>query len=40
MTEIFLVLGKQGYIPPIIGGLGPTLAFLAYSYFGVIRKSA
>ena len=40
MTEICLVLGKQGYIPPIIGGLGPTLAFLAYSYFGVIRKSA
>ncbi|MCI5800367.1 MAG: LptF/LptG family permease [Victivallales bacterium] len=39
MTEIFLVLGKQGYIPPFIGGVGPTLAFLFYSYFFVIRKS-
>ena len=39
MTEIFLVLGKQGYVPPFIGGVGPTLAFLFYSYFFVIRKS-
>ena len=39
MTEVFLVLGKQGYVPPIIGGVGPTFAFLLYSYFGVIRKS-
>jgi len=38
LTEIFLVLGKQGYVPPIIGGLGPTIVFLIYSYFGVIRK--
>ncbi len=40
LTELFLALGKQGYIPPVIGGLGPTFAFLLYSYFGVIRKSA
>lgn len=40
MTEIFLVLGQKGYVPPIIGGVGPTFAFLLYSYFGVIRKSA
>ena len=39
MTEIFLVLGKQGYVPPFIGGVGPTLAFLLYSYIFVIRKS-
>ena len=39
MTEVFLVLGKQGYLPPIIGGVGPTFAFVLYSYFGVIRKS-
>ena len=39
MTEVFLVLGKQGYLPPIVGGVGPTFAFLLYSYFGVIRKS-
>ena len=40
MTEIFLVLGQQGYVPPLVGGVGPTFAFLLYSYFGVIRKSA
>lgn len=39
MTEIFLILGQQGFIPPIVGGFGPTFAFLLYSYFGVIRKS-
>lgn len=39
LTEIFLVLGKQGYIPPLIGGAGPMFVFLLYSYFGVIRKS-
>jgi len=39
MTEIFLVLGKQGFVPPIVGGLTPTLAFIFYSWFFVIRKS-
>ncbi len=39
LTEIFLVCGKQGLIPPIIGGIGPTLGFLFYSYWFVIRKS-
>ena len=40
MTEVFLVLGQQGYVHPLIGGVGPTFIFLLYSYFGVIRKSA
>ena len=40
LTEICLILGQQGFLPPIIGGMGPTFAFLLYSYFGVIRKSA
>ena len=39
MTEIFLVLGKQGIVPPIIGGLTPTVAFLLYGWFFVIRKA-
>ena len=39
LTEIFLILGQQGYIPAIVGGVGPTFGFLLYSYFGVIRKS-
>lgn len=38
-TEIFLVLGKQGYVPPIVGGLAPTVAFLLYGWFFVIRKA-
>ncbi len=39
LTEIFLVLGKQGIVPPIIGGLTPTIAFLLYGWFFVIRKA-
>ncbi|MBQ9338109.1 MAG: LptF/LptG family permease [Lentisphaeria bacterium] len=39
LTEIFLVLGKQGFVPPIVGGLAPTAAFVFYSWFFVIRKS-
>lgn len=40
MTEIALILGQQGFVPPIIGGAGPTLIFMIYSYFSVIRKAA
>ena len=40
LTEIFLILGQQGIVPPLVGGAGPTIAFVLYSYFGVIRKSA
>lgn len=39
LTEIFMVLGKQGIVPPIIGGLAPTVGFIIYGYFGVVRKS-
>lgn len=39
LTEIFLLLGKTGIVPPIIGGLTPTVAFLIYGYFGIIRKA-
>ena len=39
LTEIFLVLGKQGFVPPIIGGLTPTIVFMLYGWFFVIRKS-
>ena len=39
LTEIFLVLGKQGFVPPIVGGLTPTLAFLFYGWFFVVRKA-
>lgn len=39
LTEIFLVLGKQGFVPPVIGGLTPTVAFMLYGWFFVIRKA-
>ena len=39
LTEIFLVLGKQGFVPPIVGGLTPTIAFMLYGWFFVIRKA-
>ncbi len=39
LTEIFLVLGKQGFVPPYIGGLAPTAVFVFYSWFFVIRKA-
>ena len=38
-TEVFLVLGKKGFVPPIVGGLAPTVAFLLYGWFFVIRKA-
>jgi len=39
LTEIFLVLGKQGFVPPAVGGLTPTIAFLFYGWFFVVRKA-
>ena len=39
LTEIFLVLGKQGFVPPAVGGLTPTIVFLLYGWFFVVRKS-
>ena len=39
LTEIFLVLGKQGFVPPIVGGLTPTIIFLFYGWFFVVRKA-
>ena len=39
LTEIFLVLGKQGIVPPYIGGLFPTVVFILYGWFFIVRKS-
>ena len=39
LTEIFLVLGKQGFVPPAVGGLTPTIVFLFYGWFFVVRKA-
>jgi len=39
LTQIFLVLGKQGVVPPIIGGLAPTVSFMVFGWFFVIKRS-
>lgn len=39
MTEVFMLLGKQGVLPPIVGGLAPTVAFALYGWFFLIRKA-
>ena len=39
LTEIFLVLGKQGFVPPFVGGLLPTVVFILYGWFFIVRKS-
>ncbi|MBE6366804.1 MAG: YjgP/YjgQ family permease [Lentisphaerae bacterium] len=40
VAQIFLVIGKQGYIPPVIAGLAPTAAFIAYGIERVVRNQA
>ena len=37
-THIFLILGKQGFIHPLIAGFAPTLGFIAYGWFNVSRR--
>ena len=39
-AEIFLVLGKQGYVNPVIAGLTPTVGFIAYGIDRVVRNQA
>ena len=39
-AQIFLVIGKQGYINPAIAGLAPTVAFIAYGVDRVLRNQA
>ena len=40
VAEIFLVIGKQGYVNPIIAGLAPTVAFITYGIDRVVRNQA
>ena len=37
VAQIFLVIGKQGYLNPLIAGLSPTLVFIAYGVVRVLR---
>ena len=40
VAQIFLVIGKQGYVNPVIAGLTPTVAFIAYGIDRVVRNQA
>lgn len=39
VTEVFMVLGKQGLVPPIVGGFFPTLMFALYAWFFLVRRA-
>ena len=38
ISQLLLILGKQGLLLPIVAGLFPTLAFLVYGWYTVIRN--
>ena len=38
ISQLFLILGKQGLMAPIFAGLFPTVAFLVYGWYTVIRN--
>ncbi len=35
VSQFMLILGNRGVVPPLIAGIGPTLAFLAYGLYNV-----
>jgi lipopolysaccharide export LptBFGC system permease protein LptF len=39
-SEIFLVLGKRGLLPAIFAGLFPTLAFIGYGWYNIVRQQS
>lgn len=39
LTEIFMVGGRNSFIPPFIAGTFPTFAFVFYGWFFLIRKA-
>jgi lipopolysaccharide export LptBFGC system permease protein LptF len=38
ISQLMLILGKQGLLLPIVAGLFPTVAFLVYGWYTVIRN--
>lgn len=38
MTEVFLILGKQGVLNPVIAGLSPTVGFILYGWYNSGRR--
>ena len=38
LNEIFMVAGKNGYLPPVLAGLAPTVLFAGYGFY-LLKKS-
>ncbi len=38
ISQLLLILGKQGLLAPLVAGLFPTIAFLVYGWYTVIRN--
>jgi len=38
VTECFVIMGKQGYLPPFIAGLAPTIGFIAFGWFNATKR--
>ena len=38
ISQLLLILGKQGLLAPVVAGLFPTIAFLVYGWYTVIRN--
>jgi len=39
-SEVFLVLGKQGYLYPAVAGLFPTMLFIFYGWYSIVKQNA
>lgn len=37
-SEICLILGKRGILMPMIAGLGPTVAFIIFGWYNVVKQ--
>jgi lipopolysaccharide export system permease protein len=37
-SEICLVLGKRGLLNPVIAGLGPTICFIVFGWYNVVKQ--
>jgi LPS export ABC transporter permease LptG len=38
ISEMCRVAGNRGYLPPIVAGMGPTIAFIIYGWYNVVKQ--
>ena len=38
ISEVFRVLGNNGSLPPVIAGMGPTIGFVIYGWYNVVKQ--